>query len=116
MLEKIFLNNNFPYQGIASATPIIPTRSPLRGWAWTLNHLFQTYAVKHLPESYCRYYRKPCHRAVHVGSSPSIRPRTGAFVICVPLPQNGIVESAMTHFPQAHANLRSPRVQLNGSV
>ena len=30
--------------------------------------------------------------------------------------EHAIVQSAMTHFPQANANLRSPRVKLNGSV
>jgi hypothetical protein len=27
-----------------------------------------------------------------------------------------MIQSAMTHFPQANATLRSPRIQLNGSV
>ena len=51
-----------------------------------------------------------------IGPCPSIRPCTGAFVICRNWPEHGIVQVAMTHFPQAHANLRSPRVQLHGSV
>jgi len=46
----------------------------------------------------------------------SIRPCTGALVIC-PLRAAGvIVELAMSHFPRTDANQRAPRLQLNGSV
>src|SRR5208337_2946397 len=46
----------------------------------------------------------------------SIRPCTGAFVISRNGREHGIVQLAMTHFPQSNANQRSPRVQLHGSV
>lgn len=46
----------------------------------------------------------------------SIRPCTRAFVTCYNQRARGIVQMAMTHFPQSNANQRSPRVKLNGSV
>jgi len=47
---------------------------------------------------------------------PSIRPCTGALVICPAAPASGIVLLAMSHFPQTDANRRAPRLLLNGSV
>jgi hypothetical protein len=56
------------------------------------------------------------HWQNQMAPSPSIPLGTRAFVTCRKRPEHGTVQAAMTHFPQANANLRSPRVQLNGSV